>query len=103
MTGAVTMVYPGEREADLPQELRLHSKCLLNASQRKAQPLPGALQGERKGQASPASEEEKGVGRCWQRRGVRSPGFLILCHVKSFCLSVTQFSHLANGEKLLAT
>lgn len=37
-----------------------------------------------------------------ERRGARSPGFLILCDVKSLCLSLTQFSHLANGEKLPA-
>ena len=37
-----------------------------------------------------------------ERRRVGSPGFLALCDVKPLTLSVTQFSYLANGERLLA-
>lgn len=53
-----------------------------------AYPLRGAVRCRKTGRG-----EEKGV------RGVR---FLILYNIKSFYFSVTQFSHLANGKKLLA-
>ena len=37
-----------------------------------------------------------------EEKGVRGVRFLILYNIKSFYFSVTQFSHLANGKKLLA-
>ena len=57
-----------------------------------AYPLRGALEEERQRADLTRGEEEGG-------RGVR---FLILYNTKSFSFSVTQFSHLANGKKLLA-
>lgn len=74
-----------EGEANSPQELREASQQCLNdclwANGRRSE---RGLQGEGRGQVSPARGQGEGEGRGRLRRGVRSPGFLILCDVKSF-------------------
>lgn len=78
----------------------LHSKCLLNGYLQANTTFSVWCSAGRgaQGRSHPPETKKTGWGQ-EERGGVRSPGFLILCDIQSLYLSVTQFSHLANGKK----